>query len=123
MRAIAAGVAWVGRPRTGQAASRGAIAAVRGRRSERERQLARRVGLGALAAFAIALVLVWIRLQILHTGYDLSTARKLEIKLEQERGELRLAIATLTSPRRLEEAARARLGMGPPAPGQVVSAP
>jgi cell division protein FtsL len=71
----------------------------------------------------IALVLVWVRLQILHTGYDLSTARKLEIKLKHEQRELGLALATLTSPRRLEEAARGRLGMGPPAPGQVVSAP
>ncbi len=51
----------------------------------------------------------------------LSTARQLELRLEQEQRELEIEIATRTSPRRLEEVARRRLGMGPPAPGQIVS--
>ncbi len=123
MKASAAGTMWSGRAPAARAARPGVVAAVRGRRSDRERQLARRVGLGTLIAFVIALALVWVRLQILHTGYDLSTARTLEIKLMQERRELELAIATLTSPARLEETARVRLHMGPPGPGQVVSPP
>jgi cell division protein FtsL len=69
----------------------------------------------------IALALVWVRLHVVHTGYELSTARQLELRLEQEQRELEIEIATRTSPRRLEEVARRRLGMGPPAPGQVVS--
>ena len=39
-----------------------------------------------------------------HTGYQLSAARHLAHRLEQEQRELELEIATLTSPRRLEHA-------------------
>jgi cell division protein FtsL len=119
MNVAAAPTPWIGRP----PAARGVVAGVRRRTSARERRLARQVGLGAAGALAIALLLVWIRLQVVHTGYELSTARQLEHKLEQEQRELALEIATLTSPRRLEELARERLGMRPPAPGQVVSPP
>jgi cell division protein FtsL len=119
MNVAAAPTSWIGRAPV----TRGAVAGVRTRTSARERRLARQVALGAGAALAIALLLVWIRLQVVHTGYELSTSRQLEHKLEQEQHELALEISTLTSPRRLEELARERLGMRPPAPGQVVSPP
>jgi cell division protein FtsL len=119
-----ANTAWVGRAHVGRpTGARGTVAAVRGRRTHRERRLARQIGIGALLALAIALLLVWVRLQILRTGYDLSAAHQLERNLTREQRELGLAIATLTSPRRLEEAARTRLGMGPPVRGQIVSVP
>jgi cell division protein FtsL len=66
---------------------------------------------------------VWVRLQVVNAGYELSTARRLAHRLEQEQRELEIEVATLTSPRRLERVARERLGMGPPAPGQIVSVP
>jgi len=72
---------------------------------------------------AVALLLVWVRLQAVHMGYQLSAARHLAHHLEQEQRELEIEIATLTSPRRLEQLARERLGMGPPSAGQVVSVP
>jgi cell division protein FtsL len=81
------------------------------------------IGLGVLFVVGIALLLVWVRLQAVHTGYQLSAARHLVHKLEQEQRELEMEISTLTSPRRLEVEARARLGMGPPAPGQIVNVP
>ena len=96
---------------------------VRRRHGVHERRETRRVALAAVLVLAVALLLVWIRLQVVHVGYDLSTARQLERKLEQERRELEIEIATLTSPRRLEDRARARLSMRPPMPGQVVSPP
>jgi cell division protein FtsL len=68
-------------------------------------------------------LLVWVRLQVVHAGYELSTARRLAHRLEQEQRELGIEVATLTSPRRLEKIARERLGMGPPTPGQIVSVP
>ncbi|HTM09188.1 MAG TPA: cell division protein FtsL [Verrucomicrobiae bacterium] len=78
------------------------------------------LGLGLLA---MALAHVWLRLQVVHMGYALSTATKLERELEQENRELKVELATLTSPRRLEAMARARLGMSQPQRGQVVILP
>ncbi len=103
--------------------SRGTVAGVRARLRPGERRLARAIGLGAVAVVGIALLLVWVRLQAVHTGYQLSAGRRLVHRLEQEQRELELELATLTSPRRLETLARERLGMGPPAPGQIVSVP
>ncbi len=88
-----------------------------------ERRLLAAIGLGLLVVVAMALLLVWVRLQTVDTGYALSAARRLTHRLEQEQRELEMEIATLTSPLRLEQVARERLGMGPPAPGQIVNVP
>ncbi len=121
MSVVGAPPSWIGHVTAAPRGARGGVAAVRRRMTPAERRLARQLGLGALAALAIALALVWVRLQVVHTGYELSTARQLERRLEQEQRELEIEIATRTSPRRLEEAARRRLGMGPPAAGQIVN--
>jgi cell division protein FtsL len=63
---------------------------------------------------------VWLRLQVVHVGYELSAARQVELRLEHERRELEVELATLRDPGRLGELARRRLGMTDPAPGQVV---
>ncbi|HEX2385470.1 MAG TPA: cell division protein FtsL, partial [Candidatus Binatia bacterium] len=60
---------------------------------------------------AVALLHVWLRLQVVHMGYVLATATKLQRQLEQENRELKVELATVTSPQRLEAMARARLGM------------
>jgi cell division protein FtsL len=99
------------------------VAGVRARPGAGEKRLALAVVLGVLLVVGVALLLVWVRLQAVHTGYQLSAARHLAHRLEQEQRELELEIATLTSPRRLELLARERLGMGPPTPGQIVRVP
>jgi cell division protein FtsL len=71
----------------------------------------------------VVLVHVWMRLQVVHMGYVLSTARKLQNRLEQENRELKVELATLTSPDRLESMARKRLGLAPPEKGQVILLP
>jgi cell division protein FtsL len=113
---------WTSSLRSSNSGRRGAVAGVR-ERTPGERRLGRAIGLGFALVIAIALLLVWVRLHTVHTGYQLSAARHLVHKLEQEQRELELEIATLTSPRRLESLARERLGMGPPRPGQIVSVP
>jgi cell division protein FtsL len=123
MSVIGAPPSWLGHVARSAHGSRGGIAAMRRRITPAERRLGRQVGLGAVVALAIALCLVWIRLQVVNTGYEISSARQLERRLEQEERELRIEVATLTSPRRLETVARTRLGMGPPAPGQIVNVP
>ena len=78
------------------------------------------VGCG-LVLFALAHV--WLRLQVVHLGYELSTTSKLQNQLEQENRELKVELATLTSPERLAATVRSRLGMVEPATGQVVILP
>lgn len=72
---------------------------------------------------SLALAHVWLRLQVVQLGYVLSTTSKLQGQLEQENRELKLELATLTSPDRLEELARSRLGLREPEQGQVVFLP
>lgn len=73
--------------------------------------------------FILGLVHVWLRLQVVHMGYVLSTTTKLQGRLEQENRELKVELASLTSPDRLEEMARRRLGLMPPEKGQVLVLP
>ena len=56
-------------------------------------------------------------------GYVLSTASKLQGRLEQEGRELKVELATMTSPERLETMARRRLQLAQPEKGQVVVLP
>ena len=72
---------------------------------------------------SLALAHVWLRLQVVQLGYVLSTTSKLHSQLEQENREFKLELATLTSPDRLEELARSRLGLKEPERGQVVILP
>ncbi|MFN8544750.1 MAG: cell division protein FtsL [Candidatus Binatia bacterium] len=75
--------------------------------------------LGAVLV-ALSMVQVWLRLQVVNVGYDLSSYREWVLRLEHERQELEVELATLRDRRRLEEIARNRLGMTEPARGQVV---
>ncbi len=72
---------------------------------------------------SLALAHVWSRLQVVHLGYVLATTSKLHGQLEQENRELKLELATLTSPDRLQALARSRLGLREPEQGQVVVLP
>ena len=83
------------------------------------------VGVVLLAFFlvGVALAHVWLRLQVVQMGYELSTASKLQGQLEQEQRELKVELATLMSPDRLEAMARKRLGLAPPEKGQVIILP
>ena len=96
--------------------------------SSRADQAARRrrhlgVGLLIVALLGVVLVHVWLRLQVVRMGYVLSTASKLQSRLEQENRELKVELATLTTRDRLDEMARRRLGLTPPQKGQVVVLP
>ena len=78
------------------------------------------LGLGLIV---VVLVHVWLRLQVVRMGYVLSTTSKLQTRLEQENRELKVELATLTSPDRLEALARQRLGLAAPEKGQVIVLP
>jgi len=81
------------------------------------------VALLVLGLIGAVLVHVWLRLQVVRMGYVLSTTSKLQARLEQENRELKVELATMTSPDRLEALARQRLGLVQPEKGQVVVLP
>jgi cell division protein FtsL len=87
----------------------------------------RRLFLGTLATvlalLALALLHVWLRVEVVRTGYHLSASAKLQRELEQENRELKVELASLTSPKRLEEMARQRLNLKEAARGQIVILP
>jgi cell division protein FtsL len=85
----------------------------------------RHVGVGLLIVVLLGVVLVhvWLRLQVVHMGYVLSTASKLQSRLEQENRELKVELATLTTRDRVDQMARRRLGLMPPQKGQVIVLP
>ena len=86
------------------------------------RLLVRRLlALGGLLVLA-CMAHVWLRLQVIRLGYDLSAARAMQLRLEHERRELEIELATLRDPARIERVAR-RLGMIAPRAGQVVVLP
>jgi len=96
-----------------------------GSRADQAVRRRRHLGLGLLvvAFLGVVLVHVWLRLQVVQMGYVLSTASKLQNRLEQENRELKVELATLTTRDRLDEMARRRLGLTPPQKGQVVVLP
>jgi cell division protein FtsL len=76
----------------------------------------------ALGAVLVALCLgkVWLRLQVVRLGYELSTARQVQLRLEHEGHELEVELAMLRDHGRLSDLARRRLSMSEAGRGQVV---
>ena len=102
------------------------VATVKRERAARSTASRWRLFLGiflGLALIAAVLVHVWLRLQVVRMGYVLSTTSKLQTRLEQENRELKVELATLTSPDRLEALARQRLGLAAPEKGQIIVLP
>jgi cell division protein FtsB len=82
--------------------------------------LVRRV-LALLAILVVlCLVQVWVQLQVVDIGYQLSAARTMAQRLDHEHRELQAELATLRST--LRDRAQAT-GMVPPQKGQVVELP
>jgi len=63
---------------------------------------------------------VWSNFQSTRIGYDLSQLKKEEMKLEEENQRLRLELAILKSPQKLETQAGERLGLRQPTPEQII---
>ncbi len=80
-----------------------------------------RAALAALVLAGVGVFHVWSRTRVIAAGYDLARVEAEHRRLVAERDRLRLEVATLRAPGRLERFARARLGMAPPAPGTVVA--
>jgi cell division protein FtsL len=85
--------------------------------------LLRRALVLGVALVVLCVARVWLTHQVRGVAYDLSEARRIQLRLEHEQRELELELATLRDPRRLGADARRRLGLVEPARGQVVVLP
>ncbi len=83
-------------------------------------RMARRIAALGMVLVVLCLAQVWLRLQVVNVGYELSAARKLLQRLDHEERELRAELAILQDARALAEAARLKAGLVEPRPGQVV---
>jgi cell division protein FtsL len=84
----------------------------------RLRELARQVVMGSLLA-AVALTYAWQHFECIQLGYQLETMKaELSQKTEMNQ-ELKLEVAGLRSPSRIDEIARNQLGLTMPVAGQI----
>lgn len=78
--------------------------------------------LAAIAAWILIAtqVLLWSRLSVLRSGYEVSAARQMVSRLEEEERRLEIEAELLSDPANLGREARRRLGMRPPRAGEIV---
>jgi cell division protein FtsL len=86
---------------------------------ERRRQCFTLLGLGGLVFFA-GLMLAWQHFQCVRLGYEIQQLKAQQSSFVELNRELRLAQASLADPQRIDQIARKKLGLAPPAPQQVV---
>jgi len=84
------------------------------------RWLVRRTIALGLVLVGLSMLQVWLRLQVTDIGYQLSAARQMQERLEQQRRELEVELAMLRDRGHLAELAGKRLGLHEPNKGQVV---
>lgn len=75
----------------------------------------------ALAFVGVGVFHVTARVMVVDAGYRLSRLEGEQRRLLRENDTLKLELAMLKSPGRLEAVAREDLGMAPPSPGQVIT--
>ncbi|MBK7858200.1 MAG: cell division protein FtsL [Archangiaceae bacterium] len=69
---------------------------------------------------AVGVVHVTSRVLVVKVGYELSKLDQESTALTRDNDRLKLELATLKSPARLESQARTELGMGPPAASSII---
>jgi cell division protein FtsL len=96
---------------------------------QRRKPVAPPSAVGRIARIALPIVLlalvglfhVFSQVRVVSAGYDLGRLQAEHSRLLAERDRLRVEVATLRAPGRLERFARAQLKMAPPAPGTIVA--
>jgi cell division protein FtsL len=85
----------------------------------RQRQLLRAVGIGALLV-GVLLFSAWQHFELVQHGYLMERLQQERLAEEEINRQLKLEIATLRAPRRIEDMATRKLRMVEPAPADVV---
>jgi cell division protein FtsB len=83
-------------------------------------RIARRIAALGAVLVLLCLVQVWLRLQVVDVGFQLSAARSMLDRLDHEHRQLRAEIATLQDAASVANAARAKAGLVEPQKGQVI---
>lgn len=86
--------------------------------SGRFREMARLIGLGSLLA-AAALFYAWQHFQYLQLRYQIESLKAQRSQFSELNQELKLEVAGLRAPSRIDEIARRQLRLTAPVPGQV----
>jgi cell division protein FtsL len=84
----------------------------------RLREMARLAGLGALLALG-AFLYAWQHFACIQLRYQLESLKSQRAQAVELNQELRLEVAGLQSPERIDQIARAQLGLTAPVPGQI----
>lgn len=84
------------------------------------RRHVRQVAMLAALGVIMALLYVWIRIQVIHLGYEVSKIRKETQELSEQKGLLKAEVETLKAPMRIESVAREKFGMRLPQTDEVV---
>jgi len=87
----------------------------------RLREFWRRVGVGSVMA-ALLLCYAWQHFQCIQTRYQVEQLESQRARAAELNQQLRLEVATLRSPMRVDTIARQQLGLTVPVPGQVAPA-
>ena len=85
---------------------------------QRMREMARLVGLGGLVAL-VALLYAWQHFADIQLRYQLESLKSQRAQAAELNQELRLEVAGLQSPERIDQIARLQLGLTAPVPGQI----
>jgi cell division protein FtsL len=80
-----------------------------------------RIALPVALLASVGLFQAFTHVRVLSAGYELGRLQADHRRLLAERDRLRVEVATLRAPGRLERFARAQLRMAPPAPGTIVA--
>ena len=96
--------------------------------SPRQRQHGRRkqaaIWVAVMAVFMAELLFyTWTRVQCTRVGYEISRIRDAGNRQATLRNNLKIELARLKSPKRVEDIARTRLGLNVPTPDQVIVIP
>jgi len=85
---------------------------------ERLRECGRLVALGGMLA-AVALLYAWQHFQCIQLNYQVEALRAERAQVSELNQQLRLEVAGLRSPMRIDAIARRQLGLNVPVPGQI----
>jgi len=83
-----------------------------------------RIWICLMALFLGELLLyTWSRVQCVRVGYAISARHETQQRLQMRRNRLKIELAHLKSPERIESIARRKMGLTAPAPEQVITLP
>lgn len=84
------------------------------------RRYIRHVATLVAVAVVFSLLFVWVRIQVIQLGYEVSRLRRETTELAQQKNRLEAEVEALKAPSRLEAIAREQLGMRLPMGNEIV---